>query len=42
MRGFLEYWRETLEGPLHFVHVAHHRLIRPSEWRAFDGILSVH
>lgn len=40
--GFLDYWRETLEGALHSVRVAHHRLVRPSEWRAVGGIVSIH
>ncbi|WP_376749557.1 hypothetical protein [Brucella anthropi] len=42
LRGFLDYWTETLEGALHSVRVAHHRLIQPSEWKAVDGIISVH
>jgi uncharacterized protein Usg len=42
LRGFLDYWAETLEGALHSVRVAHHRLIQPSEWKAVDGIISVH
>ncbi|WP_407067890.1 hypothetical protein [Mesorhizobium sp. M8A.F.Ca.ET.213.01.1.1] len=32
---------ERLEGPLHSVHIAHHRLITPSEWRAVDGVITV-
>ncbi|HVV94170.1 MAG TPA: usg protein [Hyphomicrobiales bacterium] len=42
LQGFLEYWQRALDGPLHSVRVAHHRLIRPSEWRAVDGILTLH
>ena len=42
LRGFLGYWKETLEGALHSVRVAHHRLIRPSEWKAVDGIIAIH
>ena len=42
LRGFLDYWTETLEGALHSVRVVHHRLIRPSEWKAVDGFISVH
>jgi len=39
---FLEHWRRELEGALHSVRVAHQRLIRPSEWRAVDGIIRLH
>lgn len=42
LRGFLDYWAGTLEGALHSVRVAHHRLIRPSEWKAVDGIIAIH
>ena len=39
LKGFLGYWQRELEGALHSVRVAHHRLIRPSEWRAVEGIM---
>jgi uncharacterized protein Usg len=39
---FLEFWHRELEGPLHSVEVAHARLIRPAEFRAVDGELSLH
>lgn len=39
LRGFLDYWEQELDGALHSVRVAHHRLIEPSEWRAVDGII---
>ena len=42
LRGFLDHWKETLEGALHSVRVAHHRLIKPSEWKAVDGIIAIH
>jgi uncharacterized protein Usg len=42
LRGFLDHWTEMLDGPLHSVRVAHHRLIQPSEWKAVDGIISIH
>ncbi|MER8752900.1 usg protein [Mesorhizobium sp. M1050] len=41
LHGFLSYWERELEGPLHSVRVAHHRLIRPSEWRVIDGIIAI-
>ena len=39
---FLDYWRLELEGALHSVRVAHQRLIRPSEFRAVNGIVHIH
>lgn len=37
MFGFLDFWREKLEGPLHSVRYTHQRLIRPGEFRRVDG-----
>ncbi len=31
LHGFLEFWREKLDGPLHSVQIAHSSLIRPAE-----------
>jgi uncharacterized protein Usg len=42
LRGFLDHWQRELDGALHSVRVAHQRLIRPSEWRAVDGIIQIH
>ncbi|WP_027168609.1 usg protein [Mesorhizobium sp. WSM3224] len=42
LRDFLVFWERELAGALHSVRVAHHRLIRPSEWRAVDGIIAIH
>jgi uncharacterized protein Usg len=42
LRRFLDHWRRELEGALHSVRVAHRKLIRPSEWRAVDGIIRIH
>jgi len=42
LKGFLEYWTRELDGPLHSVRVAHHHLIKPSEWRAVDGVFTLH
>ena len=33
LRRFLDFWRRSLDGPLHSVRVAHARLIKPAEWR---------
>lgn len=42
LKGFLDFWRKDIEGPLHLVRVVHHSLIEPREWRAIDGILTLH
>ena len=42
LSGFLDYWRRELEGALHSVRVAHQRLIKPSEFRAVNGIIQIH
>jgi len=42
LRGFLDCWTHSLDGMLHSVRVAHHRLIQPSEWKAVNGILTIH
>lgn len=42
MREFLDYWRISLDGPLHSVRYAHKRLIAPGEWRKVDGELMLH
>jgi uncharacterized protein Usg len=42
LKKFLAFWRETLEGPLHSVTVAHSRLIRPAELRAVGNEFRLH
>ncbi len=42
LRGFLRYWRNELDGALQSVRVAHHRLVAPAEWKAVDGIITLH
>ena len=37
--GFLAFWEETIEGPIHSVTVAHARLIHPTELRQARGHL---
>ena len=39
---FLAFWQRELEGPLHSVEVAHAKLIRPAEFRAVNGELTLH
>ena len=38
LQRFLEFWRETLDGALHSVTVAHSGLIKPAELKAVDGL----
>lgn len=42
LQHFLGFWRREIDGTLHSVRVAHQKLIRPSEFRAVNGIISVH
>ena len=42
LRGFLLFWRKSLEGALHSVLVAHSRLIKPAELRTIDGEFRLH
>ena len=37
MKGFLKFWQEKLDGPLHSVRYVHRRLISATEWRAQKG-----
>jgi uncharacterized protein Usg len=39
---FLDFWKRELEGPLHSVTVAHSRLIKPAEFQAVNGVLTLH
>lgn len=39
--AFLDHWRREIEAALHSVRVAHNQLIRPAEWRAVDGVISI-
>lgn len=41
LQQFLDFWRREIEGPLHSVSVAHQRLIKPSEYRAVNGIIAI-
>lgn len=42
LNRFLEFWRRELEGPLHSVKVAHCGLVRPAEFKAVNGVLTLH
>ena len=39
---FIDFWKETIEGPLHSVRYTHKKLISPSEWRNVTGELVLH
>src|SRR3546814_17737964 len=39
---FLDHWRREIEAALHSVHIAPDQLVRPTEWRAVDGVLRLH
>lgn len=40
--GFLDFWKRELDGPLHSVRVAHSQLIKPAEFQAVEGVLTLH
>lgn len=42
LRRFLDFWKHTLDGPLHSVRYAHQRLIAPSEWQYMNGEFVLH
>lgn len=42
LRKFLDFWARELEGPLHSVRVAHSALIRPAEFKAVNGVFTLH
>ncbi len=39
---FLDFWRTSLDGPLHSVRYVHRRLISAGEWRNVTGELILH
>ncbi|MBA5800423.1 aspartate-semialdehyde dehydrogenase [Rhizobium sophorae] len=42
MRKFLDFWRDSLDGPLHSVRYTHQRLIGPNELRRVEGEFKLH
>jgi uncharacterized protein Usg len=42
LNRFLNFWLETLDGPLHSVTVAHAKLIKPADMRAINGEFRLH
>jgi uncharacterized protein Usg len=41
LRAFLDFWQRELDGALHSVRIAHNHLIRPSEWKALNGVFQL-
>lgn len=42
LQGFLAFWQDKLEGPLHSVTVAHCKLIKPAELRSVGAEFRLH
>jgi len=42
LKNFLSYWEREIEGPLHSVRIAHHRLFQPTVWRPVDSEFGFH
>jgi uncharacterized protein Usg len=42
LKSFLEFWENTLSGKLHSVQISHSRLIKPAEYRAVNGLVTLH
>jgi uncharacterized protein Usg len=38
---FLDHWRREIYAAPHSVRIVHRHLIRPTEWRAVDGVISI-
>lgn len=38
---FLDHWRREIEAALHSVCISHEGMIRPTEWRAVDGVIDI-
>jgi uncharacterized protein Usg len=39
--GFLDFWRREIEGMIHSVTIAHTKLIKPAEFKAVEGIVTL-
>lgn len=39
---FLDHWRREIEATIHSIRVAHNDLLGPAEWRAVDGVITLH
>jgi len=39
---FIEFWQETIDGPLHSVRFTHRKMVSPGEWRHVTGEFRYH
>lgn len=39
---FIEYWQDSIEGPLHSVRFCHRKLLASGEWRRVVGEFTYH
>ncbi len=39
---FIEFWQDTIDGPLHSVQYTHRKLLSSGEWRQIVGEFTVH
>ena len=42
LHEFLKFWEDSLDGRLHSVRVMNARLIKPAEFKAVDGVFTLH
>ena len=40
--GFIEFWQDRIEGPLHSIRFTHRKMISPGEWRNVVGEFRYH
>jgi len=40
--GFIGFWKEQIEGPLHSVRFTHRKMISPGAWRNVVGEFPLH
>lgn len=41
LKGFLDFWTNELEGPLHSIKIASTELIKPSEFAMYDAEITI-
>jgi uncharacterized protein Usg len=39
---FIEFWQDTIEGPLHSVQYTHRKLLSSGEWQQVVGEFTIH
>ena len=39
---FIEFWQDTIEGPLHSVQYTHRKMLSSGEWQQIVGEFAVH